>query len=101
MSAVSLELAPVRLFRAVRDFAQTTQEWESAVRYFTKPDEEYDLTLVSQRVYGTRNYTLVIQAAAGMDSPEYKLKATRLVLPTLEQLRQMRIKAGYSESELV
>lgn len=101
MGAVSLELAPSRLFRAVRDFAQTTQEWETATRYFTKPDEEYDLTLVSYRVYGTRGYTLVIQAAAGLDSPEYRLKAMRLVLPTLEQLRKMRVKAGYPETEIV
>lgn len=101
MSTVSLELAPSRLFRAVRDFAQTTQEWETAIRYFTKPDEEYDLTLVSYRIYGTRTYTLVIQAAAGLDSPEYRLSARRLVLPTLEQLRKMRVKAGYPETEIV
>lgn len=84
-----------RLYVLVRDFALTTPEWKDAIRYFTNPDERYDLTLVSWRVYGTNDEWQVIQAAAGLDSPEYALTERRLVLPTADQLRQLRIDAGF------
>lgn len=87
--------APNRLFVMVREFAIQTPDWAEARRYFTLPDERHDLTLVSQRVYGTRDEALVIQAAAGLDSPEYELTERMLVLPTPERLSQMRREAGY------
>ena len=90
-----------RLFVAVRDFAVQTPEWADAIRYFTKPDERYDLTLVSYRVYGTNDEWQVIQAAAGMDSPEYALNEQRLVLPTVPQLRAMRRAAGFDGYEVI
>ncbi len=85
------------LFAAVRDFATLTPIWDSAILYFTKPDERLDLTLVSQRVYGSRTEALVIQAAAGLDSPEHTLTERQLVLPTLTQLREMKLQAGYGD----
>lgn len=90
-----------RLYVMVRDFALTTPDWGEAIRYFTKPDERYDLTLVSWRVYGTNNEWPVIQAAAGMDSPEYALTEQRLVLPTAERLRTMRREAGFPGYEIM
>jgi hypothetical protein len=89
-----------RLYVSVRDFAIGTPDWSDAIRYFTKPDERYDLTLVSRRVYGTNTETLVIQAAAGLDSPEYGMSERLLVLPTIEQLRAMRRAAGYEGYEI-
>lgn len=89
-----------RLFQMVRDFALQTPAWGDAVRYFTRPDERLDLTLVSQRVYGTRTESLVIQAAAGLDSPEYELTEQLLVLPTVERLRAMRRDAGFDGYEI-
>lgn len=89
-----------RLFVAVRDFALETPEWDTAIRYFTQPDERLDLTLVSYRVYGSREESLVIQAAAGLDSPEYELSEQMLVLPTIEQLRGMRRAAGFEGYEI-
>ena len=94
------EQAPNRLFVKVREFALQTPDWAEATRYFTLPDERFDLTLVSARVYGTRDLSLVIQAAAGLDSPEYELTERMLVLPTREQLRAMRIDAGYDANEI-
>lgn len=90
-----------RLFVLVRDFALQTPEWGAAIRYFTKPDERLDLTLVSERVYGTRNESFVIQAAAGLDSIEYELTEQELVLPTAVQLRQMRRDAGFDGYEII
>lgn len=89
-----------RLFQVVRDFALQTPSWGEAIRYFTQPDERLDLTLVSQRVYGTRTESLVIQAAAGLDSPEYELTEQLLTLPTAEQLRTMRRDAGFDGYEI-
>lgn len=86
-----------RLYRLVRDFALQTPELGEAIRYFTMPDEAYDLTLVSERVYGNRGEALVIQASAGLDSPELPLTERPLVLPTATQLAAMKARAGYGD----
>lgn len=90
-----------RLFVMVRDFAVQTPAWGQAERYQTRPDERFDLTLASQRVYGRRTEALVIQAAAGLDSPELELSERLLVLPTEAQLRAMKHLAGYGEPEFL
>lgn len=58
------------------------------------------MTAVSQAVYGRRTETLVVQAAAGLDSPELELSERQLVLPTEAQLRALKLSAGYTEAEL-
>lgn len=90
-----------RLYQLVRDFAVQTPAWGAAVRYFTLPDERLDLTLVSQRVYGNRNEALVIQAAAGLDSPELELTERALVLPMPTRLAAMKLQAGYGEQQFI
>lgn len=90
-----------RIFQLVRDFAIQTPGWGEAIRYQTMPDERFDLTLVSYRVYGRRTESLVIQAAAGLDSPELELSERALVLPTDAQLRAMKLQAGYGKPEFV
>lgn len=87
------------LYRLVREFAVKTPAWAEAVRYPTKPDERHDLTLVSQRVYGTRDHFLVVQAAAGLDGPELELTERVLVMPTADQLRRMKLQAGFNANE--
>jgi hypothetical protein len=90
-----------RLYVLVRDFAVQTLAYGEAVRYQTMPDERFDLTLVSQRVYGRRTESLVIQAAAGLDSPELELSERLLVLPTEAQLRAMKLQAGYGPTQFL
>ena len=90
-----------RLFMMVREFADQTPPWGTAIRYFTRPDERFDLTLVSARVYGRRAESLVIQAAAGLDSPELELTERPLVLPMPSQLRAMKVQAGFDEREII
>lgn len=92
---MAAEQAANRLFVLVRNFSLQTPDWAEAIRYFTLPDERFDITLVSKRVYGTRDEALVVQAAAGLDSPEYELTERMLVLPTPERLALMRREAGY------
>ncbi len=42
---MAAELAAANLYRAVREFSIRTPDYADAIRYFTKPDERYDLTL--------------------------------------------------------
>ncbi len=91
-------LAANRFYRLVRDFAVTTKPWQTAIRYDTLPDEEWDVTLVSQRVYGSRTEYLAVMAAAGLDRVEQALTVRRLVLPTAAQLAALKQLAGYQAS---
>ncbi|WP_313416872.1 hypothetical protein [Pseudomonas oryzihabitans] len=75
-----------QFYRKVREFAATRKDWQEAIRYDTQPDERWDATLVSQRVYGTRDEYLAVIAAAGIDHPFQELTQRRLVLPTPAQL---------------
>lgn len=90
-----------RLFVMVRDFAVQTPAWRAALRYQTMPDERFDLTLTSYRAYGRRDEALVVQAAAGLDSPELELSERMLVLPNEAQLRAMKLQAGYGDPEFL
>ncbi len=84
------------MYRLVRDFASSTKPWQSAIRYQTKPDERFDLTLVSQRVYGRRDEFLTVMAAAGLDSVEQELREQMLVLPSDAVLQAFKARAGYN-----
>lgn len=88
------------LFLRVRRFSQATPIWGDAIRYRTRRDETYDIFLVAERVYGRPDDWQVIQAAAGLDSPEYPLTERLLVLPTLAQLRQMKALSGFDDAEI-
>lgn len=87
--------ATAEFVRRVRRFAETQPEWAEAVRYDTKPDERFNLTLASRRVYGVSDEFLAIMAAAGLSSVEQELLEQRLVLPTPAQLQALKSQAGY------
>lgn len=88
-----------RFYRAVRQFAQTSPVWDSSrVVYFTKPDERWDLSLVSKRVYGNRNETLAVMAAAGLDRYDQELTERELVLPSPQRLDALKQMVGYSNT---
>lgn len=82
--------ARAMFIREVRKFAVQTPAWAEAWRYETKPDERTDLTLVAERVYGTRTEFLAIMAAAGLDTCEQLLPEQTLVLPTYVQLQAIK-----------
>jgi hypothetical protein len=89
--------ANAQYYRLVRNFAQTQPDWADSINYFTLPDEVYDLTLVSKRVYGNRDEFMAVMAAAGLDSVEQALSPQQLRLPTAQQLRYFKQQAGYGE----
>lgn len=82
-------------WRLVRDFSEARQPWDSAINYDIKPDERWDATLISQRVYGRRSEYLAVMAVTGVSSADEPLEQRRIVLPTESQLRQLKFKAGY------
>lgn len=88
-------IAAANFVKAVRAFAVQTPEWSSAIRYFTKPDERTDITLIAERVYGDRSQFMAVFAAAGMDTLEQVLEEQRLVLPTYSQLQLIKRQTGY------
>jgi hypothetical protein len=82
-------------WRLVRDFAESKKPWDEAINYDVRPDEQWDATLVSQRVYGRRSEYMTVLAAAGISSVDEPLDQRRIVLPTESQLRQLKFKAGF------
>lgn len=86
------------LVRRVSDFAQQQPEWAECIIYETLPDERWDLTLISQRVYGNRDDFLSVMAAAGLDSVEQEMTERRLILPSARQLVAIKSLCGFMNS---
>jgi hypothetical protein len=89
------DTATAAFVREIRKFAVQTPVWADAVRYYTKPDERLDLTLVAYRVYGDRTLFIVPFAAAGLDTFEQVLPEQLLVMPTPAQLAAFKKQTGY------
>jgi hypothetical protein len=87
--------AAKNLYREVRSFSERTKGWETAIFHDVLPDELWDATLVSQRVYGRRDEFLVVMAAAGVDSVDQPLPQRQIVLPTEGQLYAIKRRAGF------
>lgn len=100
MSGTSYTVA-AELIRLVGDFAQRQPDWAECIVYHTLPDERWDMTLVSQRVYGSRDEFLAVMAAAGLDGPAQELTERRLVLPTAQQLADMKARARFINSRWI
>lgn len=90
-----------RFYRAVRQFAVSTPVWGASTRYFTLPDERFDLTLVSQRIYGNRDEWLAVMAAAGLDRIDQELTERELVLPNPDQLQAIKERTGYQKPPVI
>lgn len=82
-------------YRQVRNFVEKTPVWGRAIRYQTKPDERFDMTLISRRVYGRPDEFLTVMAAAGLDSVEQALPEQLLVLPTDAQLSAIKVSSRF------
>lgn len=83
-------------YREVRKFSESAKPWDTtAIFYETKPDEMFDLTLVSQRVYGRRDEYLAVMAAAGIDSIDQPLLQKRIAFPNEGQLIAIKRRTGF------
>ena len=88
-------MAAKDFYKEVRRFAEKTKPWDTQISYETKPDEAFDLSLVSQRVYGRRDEFLAVMAAAGIDTVDQPLPQKRLTLPTEGQLYAIKRRTGF------
>lgn len=92
-------IGPSRFYRAVRQFAVTEPVWSAQrIVIYTTPAERYDLTLVSQRVYGNRDEFLAVMAAAGLTRFDDVLTEQELVLPSAQRLAQIKEACGFSST---
>jgi hypothetical protein len=91
--------ATAEFVKAVRAFSLRTPGWAEALRYYTKPDERTDITLIAERVYGSRSEYMAIFAAAGLDTLEQVIPEQQLVLPTSGQLMLIKRQTGYLTDE--
>ena len=83
-------------YREVRAFAERAKPWDfNVVWYETKPDEAYDLTLVSRRVYGRRDEFLAVMEAAGLDGVDQPLQQKRIALPSDGELLSIKRRTGF------
>lgn len=88
--------AAAAFWREVRKFAERAQPWTtSAFFYEIKPDEIYDPSLVSRRVYGRRDEYLAVMAACGIDSVDQALPQKRIALPDEGELNRIKRKVGF------
>ncbi len=83
-----------QFYRAVRRFAATEPDWGECLILQTTDAEARNLPLISMRAYGTRDETLAIMAAAGLDSVEQPLSPRRLKLPNAQRLAALKSAAG-------
>ncbi|MFM0432399.1 hypothetical protein PQQ75_25535 [Paraburkholderia aspalathi] len=82
-------------YQLVRQYALTTPAWAVTQSYQTKPDERWDLTLASRRVYGIPDEFLTIMAAAGLDSVEQEMPEQLLILPDAATLKSFKMQAKF------
>lgn len=83
-------------YREIRKFAERAQPWHHGVIWYeTKPDERFDLSLVSARVYGRRDEYLAVLAAAGLDSFDQPLTERMIALPSEFRLTQIKRAARF------
>ena len=88
--------AAAEFFRAVRSFSLKANSWDTDVVFYeTKPDEKYDLSLVSRRVYGCRDEFLAVMAAAGLNSFDDPLPQKKIALPNALKLMQIKRQTGF------
>ncbi len=85
-----------RFYQAIRQFAVNEPVWSpDRIVVFTDPSHRWDLTLVSQQVYGNRDEFLTVMAAAGLTRFDDELTERELVLPSKTRLEQIKQATGY------
>ena len=88
--------AAASFYREVRKLAEQAKPWDTNVIFYTtKPDEAYDLTLVSRRVYGYPDEFLAVMAAAGIDHVDMPLPQKQIILPNAATLLRLKRKTGF------
>lgn len=83
-------------YRKIRDFVDNVKYYDSFIKHEVTPDEIWDMSLVSLRVYGRRDEFIAVMAAAGIGIWDEPLKVGKvLILPIDSQLSRMKIMVGF------
>lgn len=91
-------LSTSRLYRAIREFSVNSPVWDSRrVIFQTNPSHRWDVTLVSQEVYGNRNEFIAVMASAGLDRFDDELPEQQLVLPDADTLAKIKAAVGFDD----
>jgi hypothetical protein len=96
---MSMDLDPNaarRFYGEVRKFAEAVKPWQVALWHEIAPDEVWDATLVSERVYGRRDEFLAVLAACGLDMFDQPLPlGRRIAFPTEITLLNIKRQTGF------
>lgn len=81
---------------AIRKYVDTEKKFaltsDGLFLYKIEPDEIYDHTLISQRIYGSRVYHDVVRVCLGLSFPYEPAPIGAYYFPTLKQLLAIRKK---------
>lgn len=87
-------------YRKILDYCLNAKYWSGGIiTYDVKPDERYDPTLISRRVYNNSEEFLLIMAIAGISSFDEGIEQQQLVLPTMEVIRKIKIESGFESQD--
>lgn len=96
MSALDKNTQAAKVFwKSVQEWAASVRQWDQVISYDIKPDERWDVTLISQRVYGRRCEYIAVMAAAGVSYVDSPIEQKTIKLPTEEQLRKLKFLSGF------
>lgn len=96
MSVLDKNTQAAKVFwKAVQTWAAGVRQWDEAIYYDIKPDEQWDVTLVSQRVYGRRCEYLAVMASAGISYVDSPINQKQIILPSEVQLRKLKFASGF------
>lgn len=89
--------AVLNFFKSVSDFSKSAKPWDQNVIWYTvKPDEAYDASKISQRVYGRRSEFTAVQAACGVGRVDSPLPVSKKVaLPSESKLYELKRANGF------
>lgn len=83
-------------YKAVRQFSINAKPWQGgSVTLTLTPDEAWDLTKVSRRVYQRPDEYLAVMAACGLSSVDQPITQKTITLPNDPTLRQIKRNTGF------
>lgn len=80
--------------RKLLDLLKKRGNASQLILYCIGEDEVHDPTLVSFRVYGTRDFSPIVLLACGLSHAHELLPTGNVYLPTLQHIQYMRKKYG-------
>lgn len=82
-------------FKLVSNFSKSAKIWDDAIFYDVLPDELYDITLISRRVYGRPDEYVAVMACLGIDSVDVSFEQKQVAFPSESKLAQFKYKSGF------